>query len=229
MNNYLMLLVFTCFSTVSFSQSKNFIDQPFIETISKVDTLVVPDKITLSIDINEKDLVRIGTLDEVETMIVKRLSNLGIDVEKQFFVSDYATNISRLLLFSREVVKSKSYELVVYDAKTIGEVITTLNEIKVNEVEIIKTEFSNSDALFLSLKKKAIIKAKQQSDIILSSVNQETGKVLLIIDNQEILSLNATSAGLIVRKKYLKEEIAIPLEFQPIRLETTLTVKFAIK
>ncbi len=41
-------------TSLTFAQ-KSFIDQPFVETNAKVDTLVVPDKIYISINLNEAD------------------------------------------------------------------------------------------------------------------------------------------------------------------------------
>ena len=48
----LLLLIIT---TKSISQTKTFIDLPYIETSAKVDTLVIPDRIYLNISITEKD------------------------------------------------------------------------------------------------------------------------------------------------------------------------------
>jgi hypothetical protein len=47
------LLLFAIISNTAFAQSRNFIDQPYLETTVKVDTLVVPDQIFMSIYINE--------------------------------------------------------------------------------------------------------------------------------------------------------------------------------
>ena len=42
-----LLLIFTNF--ICYSQTKNFIDQPYIEVKASVDTLVIPDKIFMKI------------------------------------------------------------------------------------------------------------------------------------------------------------------------------------
>ena len=47
------LLLFAIISNTAIAQSRNFIDQPYLETTVKVDTLVVPDQIFMSIYINE--------------------------------------------------------------------------------------------------------------------------------------------------------------------------------
>ena len=43
------LIIFLFLNHNGFSQSKNFIDQPYLETTAKVDSLVQPDRIYLSI------------------------------------------------------------------------------------------------------------------------------------------------------------------------------------
>jgi len=55
MKNYLTVAFFVATTYVGFSQAKNFIDQPYLETTAKVDSLVKPDRIYLSILIQEKE------------------------------------------------------------------------------------------------------------------------------------------------------------------------------
>lgn len=47
------LLLIAIISNTAFTQSRNFIDQPYLETIVKVDTLVFTNQIFKSIYINE--------------------------------------------------------------------------------------------------------------------------------------------------------------------------------
>ena len=51
------LFIFCLIVTNGFTQTKNFIDQPYIETRVKVDTLIAPDRIYLNILISEKDSI----------------------------------------------------------------------------------------------------------------------------------------------------------------------------
>ena len=55
MKNLALFSIFTILNFLSFGQSKNFIDQPFIETKATVDTLVSPDEIYLAISIRGED------------------------------------------------------------------------------------------------------------------------------------------------------------------------------
>ena len=54
MRKYVLILVLMLVQNVVLAQ-KNFLDQAYLETQAKVDTLVTPDRIYLSINIDEAD------------------------------------------------------------------------------------------------------------------------------------------------------------------------------
>lgn len=58
------------------TQNKNFIDQPYLETLASVDTLVVQDKIHLLVVLNKEDSRNKGSTEEPETTMVKVLNFL---------------------------------------------------------------------------------------------------------------------------------------------------------
>ena len=66
---YLLIIMLVC--NQAFTQSKNFIDQAYLETTAKVDTLVVPDQIFLSIYIDEGEDRNKTSLEKQE----KEMSN----------------------------------------------------------------------------------------------------------------------------------------------------------
>ena len=53
MKNYMISAICITGCLFGYAQSKNFIDQPYLETTAKVDSLVKPDRIYLSILIQE--------------------------------------------------------------------------------------------------------------------------------------------------------------------------------
>ena len=64
------------------SQTKNFIDQPYLETTATADTLVQPDIIFLDILIQEKDSKNKISVEELETKMAKTLEALNIDFQQ---------------------------------------------------------------------------------------------------------------------------------------------------
>ncbi len=214
-------------------QTKNFIDQPFIETTSKVDTLVTPDRIYLSVLISESDTKGKQTVEELERKMADKLKEIGIDLNRQLTLSDLSSNFKKYFLRKQSALKAKSFELLVYDAKTAGQAIYELEGIGISNVDLERTEFSKIEELKLELKSKAIEKAKKQADAMVIPLNQITGKAIFISDikTDMVNVLQGRVAGIRIRgSSSMKQEyIAIPIEFEKIKVESEVNVKFIIK
>lgn len=156
MKKSILILAAICFTIKGFTQSKNFIDQPYLETSAKVDTLVVPDKISLSIYIAEQDTKGKVSVEEQENNMAKALKGLGIDIDNQLSLTDLTSNFKKYFLKQKDVHKSKEYTLIVYDALSAGKVMQTLEQLKISNVRIAKLEYSKIEELQLELKSKAI-------------------------------------------------------------------------
>ena len=114
MKNYMFtaICIATCF--FGYAQSKNFIDQPYLETNAKVDSLVKPDRIYLSILIQEKEDRDKTSVEKQEREMASVLEGLGINLKKQLKIEDLASNYKKYFLRKKSVLKSKAYELIVY-------------------------------------------------------------------------------------------------------------------
>src|SRR5688572_6980142 len=142
MKNLLTLLICTLIFQISFSQEKNFIDLPHLKTIATVDTSVTPDRIYLSIIITEDDTKGKISVEELENKMATTLTSLGIDLEKQLKLSDLTSNFRKYFLKQKDVLKSKAYELLVYDGLTAGRVIVALENINISNTNLERTEYS---------------------------------------------------------------------------------------
>ena len=229
MKKIILLLVLGLIFTNGYSQTKNFIDQPYIETRVKVDTLVTPDRIYLNILIAEKDTKGKISVEEFENKMADKLISLGIDLQKQLTLSDLASNFKKYFLKRKDVLKSKAYQLVVYDALTAGKVIVGLEEIGVSNVQFYKTEYSKIEELKLNLKTKAVSKAKKEAAALLKPLNQKVGNVLYISDvnNYTNYSMQMRTASLEVA--YDKKFEPIDIEFQKIKVQSEINIKFKIE
>ena len=89
-----------CIATtlMGFTQSKNFIDQPQLETTAKADSLVEPDRIYLSILIQEKEDRGRTSVEKQEREMASALEELGIDLKKQLKIEDLASNYKKYFL-----------------------------------------------------------------------------------------------------------------------------------
>ena len=230
-----LILLFTFLTFQTYSQTKNFIDKPYLETKATVDTLVTPDRIYLSILITEKDTKGRTPVEELENRMNTKLIALGIDTKKQLTLSDVTSNFKNYFLKRTDVLKNKAYSLLVYDAVTAGKVIVGLESIEISNVHLSKTEYSKIEQLKMELKQKAVYKAKMQAESMLKPLNQKLGKAMYISDvNSNIARiLQGKSAGIQIRGLAVinKEEEYDPIDiaFEQIKLESSITINFGIE
>jgi hypothetical protein len=160
----ILLVLFGLLTLQAIAQNKNFIDQPFLETVAEVDTLVTPDKIHLVIILNENDNRNRKSTEELEASMLSVLNSLKIDLEKNLSLLDYTSNFKKYFLSGQKVLKTKMFSLLVSDAQTVGKVVVGLERVEISNVSISRTEYSKSDRLLLEMKLKAIGKAKQHAE-----------------------------------------------------------------
>ena len=228
------LLFLIILSVKSFSQTKNFIDLPYIETSAKVDTLVIPDRIYLNIMITEKDTKGKISVEQQESKMNEKLKSLGIVTEKQLTLNDLSRNYKKYFLKQQDIQKSKNYTLTVYNAKVAGKVIIALEEIEISNITLEKTEYSKVEEMILILKSKAILKAKNQAIAMTKPINQNVGNAIYISDYNNISNmLSGRVAGIQIRGiNSLKEKEnfePINIEFEKIKIETEVKATFKLE
>lgn len=216
-----------------FSQTKNFIDQPYLETSAESDTLVIPDRIYLKITISENDTKNKKSVEELENLMVQKLKNLGIDTNKQLLMNDLVSNYKKFVLKSTDVMKTKSYDLLVFDGLTAGKVIQELEKEEISNIQLLKTQHSQQEKILADLKKRAIIKAKKNANNIANAIGQKAGNAIFISDLKINLPTNSnlylnTSFGYNAPK--LKEEFEpADLNFRKIGFSASLSVNFKLE
>lgn len=230
--NLLIGLIFI--GNLTFGQSKNFIDQHYLETTAKVDTLIKPDIIYLDILIREKDEKNKISVEELENNMAEKLKILGIDVQKQLILSDLSSNFKKYFLKQKDIMKSKAYKLKVFDAQTAGKVIVGLEDIGISNVSLDKTEYSKIEELKLKLKSKAVAKAKIQAEYLIAPLNQKITKALFITDTYfQSYNYNGELDEIVVMgfsgKRMKQDYQPIDIEFKPIIVEAEVSIKFGIE
>lgn len=232
MKKLIIVLIVNLIVITGFSQTKNFIDQPYIETRTKVDTLVSPDRIYLNIFITEKDTKGKISVEELENKMAVKLDSLGVDLQKQLTLSDLASNFKKYFLKKQDILKNKAFSLVVYNAQTAGKVMLELELIGISNVQFIKAEYSKIEELKLNLKIIAIRKAKKQAEALLQPLNQKLGSALHISD---ISSSNygMKNRNVNIQFSYKANESQsyepINIDFQKIKVQSEINIKFKIE
>jgi len=157
------------------------------------------------------------------------LENLNINLKKQLKIEDLASNYKKYFLKKKSVLKSKAYELVVYDGLTASQVLIHLEAQGISNVQLTKTEYSKTEALKLILRSKAILKAKAQATALVTPLEQQLEKAIFISDKYYTNSYNPRNGQM--RMAYavdMKLEAPIDIEFSDIKIESEVMVKFSI-
>lgn len=229
----LLSIIALCIVSFVFSQTKNFIDQPYLETSAEADTLVIPDRIYLKITISENDTKNKKSVEELENIMVQKLKNLGIDTNKQLLMNNLASNYKKYVLKTSDVMKTKSYDLLVFDGLTAGKVIQELENEDISNIQLLKTQHSQEEKILADLKKRAIIKAKKNANNIANAIGQKVGNAIFISDSKINLNLNSngflnTSFGYNAPKQ--KEEFEpADLNFRKIGFSASLSATFKLE
>ncbi len=234
MTRIFQLLLILGLTQTIFSQTKNFIDQPYLETTALVDTFVTPDEIYLRILLSENDERNRVNLKELETRMFVKLEDLGIDLNEQLELHDFASNFKRYIFKSKKIIKEKAFSLKIYDTETATKVLQGLEEINISNISLYKSEFSKLEQLKLELKTKAIKKAKLQAEYLTEPLNQKIKQAIHITDKYyEEDNLNFYLDEVVVTgyagSKNKQEHVMPNIEFKPIQVESQVTVKFQIE
>ena len=142
---------------------------------------VVPDELTLSIRINEKDYKSKVKLEEKQKDMIAVLKRLGINYEDELSIFQTGSRVN-YKLFSR-TMKPRSqanYHLILHDAATMQRVIRELEAKEISNIQLIETRFTKIDELKNELNLEAVKKAQIEARTLAQGVNQEIGKALAI-------------------------------------------------
>lgn len=230
--NILTIILLVVTSTLTFAQ-KNFIDQAYIEITAKSDTLVVPDKIYISIILNEADSKNKKTLEEQERLLELTLKNLDIDIEKHLSLSDLLSNFKNYFLKGQNIIKAKQYILEVGNAVTAGKVLSELESVGISNIGINSTEYSKREELLVELKSQAILKSKLEAEKLASAIGQKVGKALHISFANDISNTWQGASGITVKGMSSlygsRKPETIQTEFQKLKFEVQVYVKYILE
>jgi len=219
----------------SFGQngSKNFIDQNYIEVTGKAEMEIVPDEIYLTIYINEDSLKGSKTVDEAEMKMINILTGEGIDVSKNLKIRDIVSNLNSYWLKSDKVTTTKEYQLMLCDAKTTVTVFKKLKPLGITSISISRVSHSKLKEFKEEVKIKAIKIAKHKAKMLTNAIDQVCGKAIYINEiNTNQQNFAPANANILMEREYsaskLKFESAPILQFEKIKLQSTMYVKFKI-
>ena len=212
--------------------TKNFIDQNYIELSGKAEIEIVPDEIYLNIELKETDTKNKVSVDQMEIKMFKAFKKLGLDLEKQVKVLNFSSNFQSYWLKKKDVMKSKSFQVIVNDTKTLSNLFSSLEKIGISNITIEKVDHSKMDDFKKEVKVKAIKNAKENAELLTSALGQEIGKAIFIGQgySNNYQSRPRTKNMMVRGMATMEMQDAAPqIEFQKIKLEHNIMVRFELK
>lgn len=217
------------------AQTKNFLDQPYLEVAGNADTLITPNEIYIKINITEKDTKDRISVEELELKMYNALKALGIDVDKQLSTSDMASNFKSYLFRGKDVMKSKQYILKVSDAVTASKVFMELENLNISNTSIERVDHSDLEGIKNKMRSKAVDNARARAVALTKPLNQSIGAAIHIADNEVYNTSNQLRGRLeeVVVMGYSARKqagVEIPkIEFEKIKVDANINVKFTLK
>ena len=218
------------------AQTKNFIDKPYIDITGFADSMVVPDEIYIRIVVSEKDTKDKISVEEYESRMIDSFKIMGINIETDLTTTDIGSNYQHYLLKKKDIVKTKNYILKVNNAVMATKVFILLEDLEITNVSINSVSYSDEVTVKNITRIKAAENAKQKAAILTKTLNQNVGALLYISEAEAIqpVNLNGRIQGLIIRGANTKaggydKKLPPKIEFEKIKISTTVSAKFEIK
>ncbi|MFY0630646.1 MAG: SIMPL domain-containing protein [Flavobacteriaceae bacterium] len=225
MKRFFLIAFLMLYSVVGYSQQNNSF-RPHVETSATVDTLVVPDKIYLTIRLDEKDSKGRVSIETLEGKMQKALKASRVDIKKQVSLFNFGSDFSKYFLRKKDVSKTKTYKLLVYSAQEVADVLLNLEKVKISNVSFYKAEYSKKDELMLLMKQKAVVKAQVQAKNLVKPLNQKLGSAIFISDANSFASINYDNNEMKLRRFAAQGAARIEAEFRKIKITASVRVKF---
>lgn len=173
-----LVATFIIFVTPMRGQSQ---DKPYIDMSATVEREVTPDELYLKITINENDYKGKRSLEEMQDAMIGALKTNRIDIPECLTLNYMGSDVS-YKLFSK-TIKPKTeatYTLKLYDVAIMQQVIASLEERQISNIELVMTKYTKEAELRNSMAVEAMKQAQAEARVLAEAVGQEAGKAVSI-------------------------------------------------
>jgi uncharacterized protein YggE len=217
----------------SFAQPQYLPTTPssYIEVTGTAEEEVVPDEIFISITLKERYVNKEKiTIETQEGQMKNAIKTLGIDL-KNLYLSDVNSDYVKVRRQKKDMLTKKEYVLKVETAAMVGQVFQELDKMDITDGFISKVNHSKMDSLKKEIRIKAIKSAKEKATYLLAALGEQVGKVMVVTDSPDP---GTQPYYPMPRMMAMVAADGIPetkdeIEFQKIKLTSSIFVKFAVK
>lgn len=154
-----------------------------IEVVGSAEKEIIPDEIYLSISLKEyKERNSIVSIETLENQLAKAVRSLGIKDEDFQIENIYGNNYwwRRKKKEDPEFLASKRYRLKLNDLSKVNDLLSKLDPMGVDYMNISEYSHSKIEEFRKELKIEALKAAKGKAEYLLESIGQELGEALEI-------------------------------------------------
>lgn len=214
-------------------------EQPYIEVTGTAEKEVVPDEIYIRIIIREKYINKVKvTIEEQEEKLKSAIKSLGIDLAN-LNLSDANADYVKVRWQKKDMITKMDYTLKVSNATTVGQVFLELEKLEITDAFISRVNHSKMDSLKKEVKILAIKAAKDKADYLMTAIGEQAGKPLIVKENEilptrQLGSINGHGSRS-ESSEYFIDGVKVSgkedneIQFQKIKIQTSIYVKFSIK
>ncbi len=148
-----------------------------VQVNGKAEKKITPDEIYVAITIRDSDN-RSRSVEQSETRMKRDFAALGIDVEKALKVTSMANSPRK----RNDLDTSRSYELKVGDAATLGRVFEVLGEMDVREAGVTRLSHSRIEEFRSEVRVEAVKNAQKIAAELAEAVGQSIWYAVWIQD-----------------------------------------------
>ena len=157
------------------------VTQPYIDINATVEREVTPNELYLLITINEKDYKGKKTLEEMQKAMIGALKANRIDIPECLTINYMGSEISyKTFSKSMKPKTQATYMLKLNDATIMQNVITSLEERQISDIELVRTKYTGEKELKTEMGIEAMQTAKAEAQVLAGAIGQEVGKAISI-------------------------------------------------
>ncbi len=213
------------------AQNNNGISSNYIEISARAQVEVTPDEIYTQIKVEEGKIKGNPDITILEKKILAAVKNVGVDINKDVTISDLNNSLEKYLLRKDKILNTRTYIVKLNNSKQLIKLFNQLEKDGVYDISIIRTAISDINAVRQQAMAKAAEKAKANASVIAETLGRKLGKALTIqcYESGPVFARGGNMLKSAAIGEDYQEDVSLSPDFEKIRFEQNITVKFELE
>ena len=207
---------------------------PYIEVTGDGEMEFVPDEIFISFTLKERfDGKTKITIEQQEKELKQKLQKISFDL-KNLMLADASADYTKIKRNQKDVIASKDFQLKADKVSVLDQVFAILDEVKVFDADIYKTDHSQIEQFRKEVKIMAMKAAREKAAYLLEAIGEKVGKPLYIQEREmyepEMMPMLRGVANVSMKMQDAAGVQELPeLSFKKMKLKYKVFARFAIQ